>query len=91
MQQLSYVSVIVAKKWDPGILGPSCFLAQIGKVEARLGKLAKIRKVETNYESSSKRLKKLEVRPKKRKKGPHLILAGKLGKLNHIRKVLKVN
>ena len=38
----------VAKKWDPGILDPSRFSAQIRKVEARLGKLAKIRKVETN-------------------------------------------
>ena len=40
--------VIVAKKWDPGILDPSRFSGQIRKVEARLGKLAKIRKVETN-------------------------------------------
>ena len=39
---------IIAKKWDPGILDPSCFSVQIRKVEARLGKLAKIRKVETN-------------------------------------------
>ena len=39
---------IVAKKWDPGILDPSRFSGQIRKVEARLGKLAKIRKVETN-------------------------------------------
>ena len=38
----------VAKKCDPGILDPSRFSAQIRKVEARLGKLAKIRKVETN-------------------------------------------
>ena len=35
---------IVAKKRDPGILDPELFLAQIRKVEARLGKLAKIRK-----------------------------------------------
>ena len=40
--------VIVAKKRDPGILDPELFLAQIRKVEARLGKLAKIRKVETD-------------------------------------------
>ena len=39
---------IVAKKWDPGILDPGPFSAQIRKVEARLGKLAKIRKVETD-------------------------------------------
>ena len=39
---------IVAKKRDPGILDPEPFLAQIRKVEARLGKLAKIRKVETD-------------------------------------------
>ena len=39
---------IVGKKWDPGILDPSRFSGQIKKVEARLGKLAKIRKVETN-------------------------------------------
>ena len=39
---------IVAKKWDPGILDPGRFSAQIRKVEARLGKLAKIRKVEAN-------------------------------------------
>ena len=38
---------IVGKKQDPGILDPELFLAQIRKVEARLGKLAKIRKVET--------------------------------------------
>ena len=37
---------IVAKKWDPGILDPVPFSGQIRKVEARLGKLAKIRKVE---------------------------------------------
>ena len=78
---------IVAKKWDPGILDPGRFSAQIRKVEARLGKLAKIRKVETNYESSSKRLEKLEVR---QKKGPHLILVGILGKLIQIRKVHQV-
>merc|ERR1712208_161807 len=58
---------IVAKKWDPGILDPGRFSAQIRKVEARLGKFAKIRKVETNLESSSKRLGKLEVRPKRGK------------------------
>ena len=39
---------IVAKKWDPGILDPVPFSGQIRKVEARLGKLAKIRKVETD-------------------------------------------
>ena len=42
------VTGIVAKKWDPGILDPSRFSGQIRKVEARLGKLAKIRKVETD-------------------------------------------
>ena len=42
------VGLIVAKKWDPGILDPSRFSGKIRKVEARLGKLAKIRKVETN-------------------------------------------
>ena len=37
---------IVGKKWDPGILDPSAFSAQIRKVEARLGKsVQKIRKV----------------------------------------------
>jgi len=41
-------SHIVGKKRDPGILDPEPFLAQIRKVEARLGKLAKIRKVETD-------------------------------------------
>ena len=41
-------SIIVAKKWDPGILDPVPFSGQIRKVEARLGKLAKIRKVETD-------------------------------------------
>ena len=40
--------VIVAKKWDPGILDPGPLSGQIRKVEARLGKLAKIRKVETD-------------------------------------------
>ena len=35
---------IVGKKRDPGILDPELFLGQIRKVEARLGKLAKIRK-----------------------------------------------
>ena len=39
---------IVGKMWEPGNLVPSRFLGQIRKVEARLGKLAKIRKVETN-------------------------------------------
>ena len=42
------VIVIVRKKRDPGILDPELFLAQIRKVDARLGKLAKIRKVETD-------------------------------------------
>ena len=37
------VKSIVGKKRDPGILDPELFLAQIRKVEARLGKLAKIR------------------------------------------------
>ena len=41
-------STIVGKKRDPGILDPEPVLAQIRKVEARLGKLAKIRKVETD-------------------------------------------
>ena len=41
-------TAIVGKKWEPGNLVPSRFLGQIRKVEARLGKLAKIRKVETN-------------------------------------------
>ena len=45
---LDILHSIVAKKWDPGILDPSRFSAQIRKAEARLGKLAKIRKVETN-------------------------------------------
>ena len=36
-------SYIVAKKWDTGILDPGPFSAKIRKVEARLGKLAKIR------------------------------------------------
>ena len=45
---LIMMPLIVGKKWDPGILDPSRFSAQIRKVEARLGKLAKIRKVETN-------------------------------------------
>ena len=44
----SLVRSIVAKKWEPRNPVPSRFSAQIRKVEARLGKLAKIRKVETN-------------------------------------------
>ena len=39
---------IVGKKWEHRNPVPSRFSAQIRKVEARLGKLAKIRKVETN-------------------------------------------
>ena len=39
---------IVAKKWDPGILDPVPFSGQIRKVEATIGKLANIRKVETD-------------------------------------------
>ena len=46
--KLTSVPGIVAKKRDPGILDPELFLAQIRKVEARLGKLAKIRKVGTD-------------------------------------------
>ena len=42
------VLVIVGKKWDPGILDPGPFSGQIRKVEARLGKLPKIRKSEIN-------------------------------------------
>ena len=50
LRNLQYQSpvAIVAKKWEPGNLVPSRFSGQIRKVEARLGKLAKIRKVETN-------------------------------------------
>ena len=56
------------KKWDPGILDSSRFSAQFRKVEARSGMLAKIRKIETNWESSSKSLGKLDVGPKKQKR-----------------------
>ena len=42
------VGGIVAKNWEPGNLVPSRFSGEIRKVEARLGKLAKIRKVETD-------------------------------------------
>ena len=42
------ISGIVGKKWEPGNLVPSRFLGQIRKVEARLGKLANIGKVETD-------------------------------------------
>ena len=45
---MGHVNIIVGKKWDPGILDPGPFSGQIRKVEARLGKLAKIRKVETD-------------------------------------------
>ena len=41
-------ATIVAKKWEPRNPVPSRFSGQIRKVEARLVKLAKIRKVETN-------------------------------------------
>ena len=41
-------ATIVAKKRDPGILDHELLLAQISKVEARLVKLAKIRKVESD-------------------------------------------
>ena len=44
----THYDFIVAKKWDPGILDPSHFSAQVRKVEVRLGKLAKITKVEIN-------------------------------------------
>ena len=40
--------LIVGKKWEPGNLVPSRFSGKIRKIEARLGKLAKIRKVETD-------------------------------------------
>ena len=43
-----YMQCIFAKKWEPGNPVPSRFLGQIRKVEAILGKLAKIRKVEAN-------------------------------------------
>ena len=97
--EILFPPIIVAKKRDPGILDPELFLAQIRKVEARIGKLAKIRKVETDQESSSKRLGKLEVRPKKKKKKVlAYILFGnqesltKLGKLGwDIRKLRKVH
>ena len=41
-------SFAVGKKWEPGNLVPNRLSGQIRKVEARLGKLAKIRKVETD-------------------------------------------
>ena len=47
-RNLNVHEIIVGKKWDPGILDPGPFSGQIRKVEARLGKLAKIRKVETD-------------------------------------------
>ena len=40
--------LIVGKKWEPGNPVPSRFSGKIRKIEARLGKLAKIRKVETD-------------------------------------------
>ena len=53
MWQKSAAKGIVGKKRDPGILDPELFLAQIRKVEARLGKLAKfnqmIRKVGSKF------------------------------------------
>ena len=64
--------------WDPG------FQPKLGKL-SKLGKLAKIMKVLTYKENSSKRLGKLEVRPKK--KGPRLYLVWKLGKLDQVRKI----
>ena len=48
MTMLPHLASIVAKKWEPRNPVPSRFSGQIRKVEARLGKLAKIRKVETN-------------------------------------------
>ena len=45
---LAHIGAIVAKKWEPGNLVPSRFSGKIRKIEARLGKLAKIRKVETD-------------------------------------------
>ena len=47
-KKVNHANRIVAKKWEPGNLVPSRFSGQIRKVEARLGKLAKIRKVETD-------------------------------------------
>ena len=47
-QKFNLLLGIVAKKWEPRNPVPSRFSGQIRKVEARLGKLAKIRKVETN-------------------------------------------
>ena len=44
---LMHLINIVAKKWEPRNPVPSRFSGQI-RIEARLGKLAKIRKVETN-------------------------------------------
>ena len=45
---MSFLQHIVGKKWEPGNLVPSRFSGQIRKVEARLEKFAKFRKVETN-------------------------------------------
>ena len=100
----TFIKSIIAKKWDPGILDPGPFSAQIRKVEARLGKFAKIRKVETDQESSSKRLGKLEVRPKKKRSSLNFgweirkiqpdqeSSFGRLGKLGKvIRKIRKVH
>ena len=61
-----------AKSEKSGNLVPSCLSGQIRKVEAILGKLAKIRKVESDEESSSKRFGKLEVRPRKKRSSPNL-------------------
>ena len=47
-QPLQHLLIIVGKKWESGNLVPSRSSGQIRKVEARLGKLEKIRKVEAN-------------------------------------------
>ena len=48
MLKICHLPSIVGKKREPGNLAPNRFSGQIRKVEPRLGKLAKIRKGETN-------------------------------------------
>ena len=63
--------------------------------ERSLGKLKNVGKLGDLVRKNSQILGKFEVRPKikkkKKKKGPHLILVGKLGKLSQIRKIYWVN
>ena len=69
-------------------------IRKIRKKNGSLGKfVGKIRKKVGSLGKLTRNIRKVrgETLKKRNKRGPHLILVGKLGKFNHIRKVYQAN